>query len=45
MIFCQVLDAIGQQYGKLPHELLALSPAELALAYSVMKRKGSLDGD
>ena len=32
----KILDAVGQQYGRLPHELLELGAYELAFDYEVM---------
>jgi len=40
------LDSIGQQYGKMPHELIGMSAEELAFAYTVMKKaKVARDGE
>ena len=38
MITCQILDALGQQYGTPPSELLKLTPMQLAFNYSVMRK-------
>ena len=32
------LDALGTRYGKLPHELLALDPAEFAFDMEVLTK-------
>ena len=38
MMICAAIDGLCEKYGRLPHELMDLDPAQMALAYTVATR-------